>query len=35
MKTHDWEIHPAFRWALQPEDAFSIFKKIDLSADDK
>tara|TARA_R110000868_G_C10936610_1_gene766732 strand:+ start:679 stop:2145 length:1467 start_codon:yes stop_codon:yes gene_type:complete len=32
---YDWEIHPAFRWALQPEDAFSIFKKIDLSADDK
>lgn len=30
---YDWEIHPAFRWALQPEDSFNMFKKIDLSAD--
>ena len=26
----DWEIHPAFRWALQPEDIDDIFKKLEL-----
>jgi hypothetical protein len=26
-----WEIHPAYRWALQPGDAASIFKLLDLS----
>ena len=31
---YDWEIHPAFRWALQPEESFNMFKKIELSADD-
>lgn len=30
---YDWEIHPAFRWALQPESADDLFMKIDLSAD--
>ncbi|MBW3524116.1 P-loop ATPase, Sll1717 family [Chryseobacterium sp. NKUCC03_KSP] len=29
---YDWEIHPAFRWALQPEEAFDMYKRIDLSA---
>ena len=32
---YDWEVHPAFRWALQPEDSYNMFQKIDLSADDK
>jgi len=31
---YEWEIHPAFRWALQPEEAFDMFTRIDLSADD-
>lgn len=26
----DWEIHPAYRWALQPQSAESIFSSIDL-----
>src|SRR5690606_17488097 len=30
---YDWEVHPAFRWALEPEDANMHFTKIDLSAD--
>ncbi|MDE1901855.1 MAG: hypothetical protein KGI37_09460 [Alphaproteobacteria bacterium] len=25
----DWEIHPAYRWALQPQDVNSIFDTID------
>ena len=29
---YDWEIHPAFRWALSP-DGRDLFKDIDLSAD--
>lgn len=28
---YDWEIHPAYRWALQPDDPRSIFDKLDLS----
>lgn len=31
---YDWEIHPAYRWALQPEDLGSIFASLRLSADD-
>ena len=31
---YDWEIHPAFRWALNPENQ-DIFKEIELSCDDK
>lgn len=31
---YDWEIHPAFRWALQPDDINSIFTKLQLSADE-
>lgn len=27
---YDWEVHPAFRWALQPEDIRGIFYKLDL-----
>jgi hypothetical protein len=30
----DWEIHPAYRWALQPSDINSIFTSLSLSADD-
>lgn len=25
---YDWEVHPAFRWALQPDDIYAIFQKI-------
>lgn len=27
----DWEIHPAYRWALQPEDIRSIYQSLRLS----
>jgi hypothetical protein len=30
----DWEVHPAYRWALQPEDQKSIFIDLKLSSDD-
>ena len=30
----DWEIHPAYRWALQPDDVNSIFSQLELSADE-
>jgi len=30
----DWEVHPAFRWALQPDDIQSIFNNLSLSSDD-
>lgn len=29
----DWEIHPAFRWVLQPDSLNTIFTKLNLSAD--
>lgn len=29
----DWEIHPAYRWALQPESLQGIFESLALSAD--
>lgn len=28
---YDWEIHPAFRWALEPDNTFDLHKKIILS----
>ncbi|MCP2247705.1 hypothetical protein LX86_006470 [Lentzea aerocolonigenes] len=31
----DWEIHPAYRWALQPEDYDSIFDRLELSSFDQ
>lgn len=31
---YDWEIHPAFRWALTPDSVESVFAEIDLSCDD-
>lgn len=30
----DWEIHPAYRWALQPESVQDIYKNLALSRDD-
>ena len=30
---YDWEIHPAYRWALQPDNPADIFLKLDLSVD--
>lgn len=30
---YSWEVHPAYRWALQPEDLKGIFKELELSAD--
>lgn len=29
---YDWEVHPAYRWALQPEDPMQIFSELELSA---
>lgn len=31
---YDWEIHPAFRWAIEPDDR-DVFKMIELSRDEK
>ena len=28
---YDWEVHPAYRWALQPEDPLSIFNELELN----
>jgi hypothetical protein len=28
-----WEIHPAYRWALQPDDLNSIFEELQLTSD--
>jgi hypothetical protein len=25
---YNWEVHPAFRWALQPDDIMTIFKNL-------
>ncbi|MBI2731495.1 MAG: hypothetical protein HYX40_12225 [Sphingobacteriales bacterium] len=30
---YDWEIHPAYRWALQPDSLEGIFNKLSPSAD--
>ncbi len=30
----DWEIHPAYRWGLQPDDILSIFQQVALSSDE-
>lgn len=32
---YDWEIHPAFRWALQPDTLEDIFNRLALSQDDE
>jgi hypothetical protein len=31
---YDWEVHPAFRWALQPDNLEDIFNKLSLNSDD-
>lgn len=31
---YDWEIHPAYRWALQPDTLKDIFNKLILSSDE-
>ena len=28
---YEWEIHPAYRWALQPDDPANIFRELELS----
>jgi hypothetical protein len=30
---YDWEVHPAYRWALQPQDLGAIFREMDPSAE--
>ncbi|MEQ3322492.1 ATP-binding protein [Bacteroides xylanisolvens] len=30
---YDWEVHPAFRWALQPDDITDVFAKLSLISD--
>ena len=30
----DWEVHPAFRWALQPEDVNGIYQRLSVNTDD-
>jgi hypothetical protein len=30
---YDWEIHPAYRWALQPDTVVSILNELDLTAE--
>ncbi|MCK6562458.1 ATP-binding protein [candidate division KSB1 bacterium] len=31
---YKWEIHPAYRWALQPDSFDDLFRTIELSSDD-
>lgn len=31
---YDWEVHPAFRWALQPDNIDDIFYNLSLSSDE-
>ena len=28
---YDWEIHPAFRWVLSPDNINKVFEQIDIS----
>ena len=30
---YDWEIHPAYRWALQPDSVADIYQRLELSTD--
>ncbi len=30
---YEWEVHPAFRWALQPDDIDGIFDKLVINSD--
>ena len=29
----DWEVHPAYRWALQPDNVMEVFQSLRISAD--
>jgi hypothetical protein len=29
---YDWEIHPAYRWALQPDSITDIYERLELSS---
>ena len=29
-----WEVHPAYRWALQPEDIAAVFRRLELEEND-
>lgn len=31
---YDWEVHPAFRWDLQPDDIDDLFNRLRLSSDE-
>lgn len=31
---YDWEVHPAFRWALQPDNIDDLFNRLRLSSDE-
>ena len=31
---YDWEVHPAFRWALQPDDINGIFERLSVAQDE-
>ena len=31
---YDWEVHPAYRWALQPDAVYNILLSVDISSDD-
>ncbi|WP_028316767.1 hypothetical protein [Desulfatibacillum aliphaticivorans] len=31
----DWEVHPAYRWALQPEGITRIFRSLELDVNEK
>lgn len=31
----DWEVHPAYRWALQPDSLEQIFLQLSLTSDEK
>lgn len=30
---YDWEVHPAYRWALEPDNIADLYTRLDLSAD--
>lgn len=32
---YDWEVHPAYRWALQPDTVTSILHDLELACDEK
>lgn len=31
---YEWEVHPAFRWALQPDDLSNVFDKLSIHSDE-